>query len=77
MQVVLCPVWHDREDLNGPGGFYSGPLDSPFQARHVQCRALSPDKEVLMTYERSIYCRDTDSPEERSCMARMVSQMHI
>ena len=77
MQVAICPVRHVRAELNGPEGFYSGPVEGPFQARHVKCTALSPDRAVLMSYERSMYCSDTDAPREVACMARMVSQMYI
>ena len=68
---------HVREELNGLGGLYSGPIEGPFQAPHVKCKALSPDREVLTAYEISLYCSATDSLEERASIARMVSQMHI
>ena len=76
MQVAICPVRHVREELNGPGGFYTGPIEAPFQARHVACRALSPEREVLIAYETSMHCSEKDPPEERARMARMVSQMY-
>ena len=77
MQVVICPVRHETKELNGPYDCYSGPIESPFQARQVKCRAIHPDRNVLMDYETSLYCSDADLPQERACMSRMVSQMYI
>ncbi|CAL5229125.1 g12390 [Coccomyxa viridis] len=75
-EFAICPVRHWKGQLNGPGGFYSGPLQGPHQASQVKCRALSPDREELMAYETSMYCSDTDSSEERACITRMISHMH-
>ena len=77
VQVVLCPVSHNTAALNGHGGCYSGPLDSPFQAPHVACRALSPDKDTLLQYELCMFCNDTNTSEERERMSRMLSQMYL
>ncbi len=77
VQVVLCPVSHNIAALNGYGGCYSGPLDSPFQAPHVECRALSFGVETLLEYELCMFCNDNDTPEERECMSRMISQMYL
>ena len=77
VQVVLCPVSHNIAALNGYGGCYSGPLDSPFQAPHVECRALSFGVETLLEYELCMFCNDNDTPEERECMSRVISQMYL
>ena len=36
----------------------AGPLDSPFQAPHVECKALSPGVETLLEYELGMFCTD-------------------
>ena len=77
VQVVLCPVSHDTTALNDSEGFYSGPLDSPFQAPHVECRALSPRKETLLQYELCMLCKNSDTAEDRERMSRMISQMYL
>ena len=76
VQFAICPVRHWKRQLNGPGGFFSGPVQGPYQAPQVKCRALSPDREELMAYETSMYCSDADSSEERACITRMISHMH-
>ena len=77
VQVVLCPMSHDTTTLNDSEGFYSGPLDSPFQAPHVECRALSPGKETLLQYEMCMFCNKSDTTEDRERMSRMISQMYL
>ena len=77
LQVILCPVRHEKVELNGPDDFYSGLIESPFQAPHVMCRALVPDRNTMKKYEEAVYSRECDDAEERACISRVLSHMYM